>query len=313
MKFFKMKTAMISILAVFLFIQNVFGQEHIDRKKCLADFEDLRSTYFKSNIDATVIQSVETRAEPLSLIHLNKGNIDYTTWKSLNNELAGYSLRQDKGFDFNQNRGFIGPLIWHQTRIWDRFFSSRVAVDNYDCSVLGRTRLAGRKVTLMRLSPQDTFGFIFVVAKDADTSLPVELSVISENHNVLAKFTVTAVHSTSTLNVAVPNETFDRIELLTNKDTDNDPIWEELVIPPNFKLVRTGTQLQEQNESIPFQMFSDGLVDFKVFKNSKTYLNIVSATEGTLSVMRKNGQLCEYAVVGEVSLEQCANILSKIR
>jgi len=314
MMLIKLKAALGLFIAVFLCLQNVTVAESENSKKCITDFDNLRNAYFKSNIEATVIQSVQSHTEPLSLMHMNKGNIDYTTWKSLNDEVVGYSLRQNKGFDFNQNRGFIGPLIWHQSRIWDRFFSKKTVFDDYECGILGRTRLAGRKVTLIRLNPKIENGFVFVVAKDADTSLPVELSVFSQKQNLLAKFTVTAVHYSSSLNVSVPNETFDRIEKMSATGRVTEKVWPELNIPNGFKLMRTGVQQgAEHGKDIPYQMYSDGLVDFKVFKNTKGSLNIVSATEGTLSVMRRNSKNFEYAVVGEIPLEMCAQILSNIK
>ena len=145
-------------------------------------------------------------------------------------------------------------------------------------------------------------------------SLPVELSVFSQKQNLLAKFTVTAVHYSSSLNVSVPNETFDRIEKMSATGRVTEKVWPELNIPNGFKLMRTGVQQgAEHGKDIPYQMYSDGLVDFKVFKNTKGSLNIVSATEGTLSVMRRNSKNFEYAVVGEIPLEMCAQILSNIK
>ena len=207
-RFFEI-TAGVVCTAVFLFINTASASEV---EQCVLDFNSLKDTYVNSNIEATVIQSAQSEIEPLSLVHLNKNDIPYTTWKSLNNEVSGYSIRKNKGFDYNQNRGFVGPLIWHQTLIWDKIFSNESNLNGYDCSILGRTRLAGRKVTVLRLSPVDEIRYGFIVSKDADTNLPVELAVIAPNQTVVAKFTVTAVHSTAALNLSFPDETFDRIE-----------------------------------------------------------------------------------------------------
>ena len=302
-------TAGVVCTAVFLFIKTASAS---DVEQCELDFNSLKDTYVNSNIEATVIQSAQSEMEPLSLVHLNKNGIPYTTWKSLNNEVSGYSIRKNKGFDYNQNRGFVGPLIWHQTLIWDKIFSNESNLNGYDCSILGRTRLAGRKVTVLRLSPVDEIRYGFIVSKDADTNLPVELAVISPNQSVVAKFTVTAVHSTAALNLSFPDETFDRIEKMSKVEESSPTAWSELVIPTNFSIKRQGEEESSEGNKISYQIFSDGIVEFKVYKNNKSSLNIVSATDGTLSVMRKNSKFNEYAVVGEIPLDLCSLILSKI-
>lgn len=302
-------TAGVVCTAVFLFINTASAS---DVEQCELDFNSLKDTYVNSNIEATVIQSAQSEIEPLSLVHLNKNGIPYTTWKSLNNEVSGYSIRKNKGFDYNQNRGFVGPLIWHQTLIWDKIFSNESNLNGYDCSILGRTRLAGRKVTVLRLSPVDEIRYGFIVSKDADTNLPVELAVISPNQSVVAKFTVTAVHSTAALNLSFPDETFDRIEKMSKVEESSPTAWSELVIPTNFSIKRQGEEESSEGNKISYQIFSDGIVEFKVYKNNKSSLNIVSATDGTLSVMRKNSKFNEYAVVGEIPLDLCSLILSKI-
>ncbi len=307
-RFFEI-TAGVVCTAVFLFLNTASAS---DVEQCELDFNSLKDTYVNSNIEATVIQSAQSEMEPLSLVHLNKNGIPYTTWKSLNNEVSGYSIRKNKGFDYNQNRGFVGPLIWHQTLIWDKIFSNESNLNGYDCSILGRTRLAGRKVTVLRLSPVDEIRYGFIVSKDADTNLPVELAVISPNQSVVAKFTVTAVHSTAALNLSFPDETFDRIEKMSKTEESSPTAWSELVIPTNFSIKRQGEEESSEGNKISYQIFSDGIVEFKVYKNNKSSLNIVSATDGTLSVMRKNSKFNEYAVVGEIPLDLCSLILSKI-
>ena len=270
--------------------------------------------YEKSNIEATVIDSkVRSTIEPYALIHINKNGISYTSWKALNNEVAGYALRQSKGFDFNQNRGFVGPLMWHQTLIWDKLFSNEYELNGYECSILGRTRLAGKRVTLLRLTPVDSLRYSYIISKDVDTGLPVELSIYAPGQGLVLKLTATSMGFASDLNLNVPDETFDRVEKLKPrvKTDENHVIWPELTIPKNFSFRYQEVQ-KFGDEEVPFQVFSDGLTEFRVYKNSRTSMNIGSATDGSLNVVRKNSRMHEYAVVGEIPLELCSIILSKI-
>ena len=112
--------------------------------------------------------------------------------------------------------------------------------------------------------------------------------------------------------VSFPDETFDRIEKMSKSEETSPTAWSELVIPTNFSIKRQGEEEYSEGNKISYQIFSDGIVEFKVYKNNKSTLNIVSATDGTLSVMRKNSKFNEYAVVGEIPLDLCSLILSKI-
>ena len=98
-----------------------------------------------------------------------------------------------------------------------------------------------------------------------------------------------------------------------NKKKQNDlTIWPELTIPKPFTIESAGIQKQADGTELEYQSFTDGMVEFKVYKNSVSSLNIQSATDGTLTVLRRNSVKNEYAVVGEIPLELSAIVLSKI-
>lgn len=119
--------------------------------------------------------------------------------------------------------------------------------------------------------------------------------------------------SASSENLSFPDETFDRVEKLSNKKKQNDlTIWPELTIPKPFTIESEGIQKQADGTELEYQSFTDGMVEFKVYKNSVSSLNIQSATDGTLTVLRRNSVKNEYAVVGEIPLELSAIVLSKI-
>lgn len=304
------KTAGAVTLAVLFFSEQSMAE---NSGQCVALYDSVKSAYTGRDFEATVIDNDQTQMQLYALAHFNKNSVSYTTWKSLNNEIEGYALRQDKGFDYNHNRSYIGPLSWHQTQIWDRIFSKGRNLSGYDCNIIGRTRLAGRKVTVIRMSPVDDVRYSYVISKDDDTSLPVELVVLTPSQIVASKFTVSAVHGASSENLSFPDDTFDRVDKLSNKKNKNElSSWPELTIPQPFSIVNEGIQKQADGSELEFQAFTDGMVEFKVYKNSVSSLNIQSATDGTLTVLRRKSTKNEYAVVGEIPLELSSIVLSKI-
>lgn len=280
----------------------------------MAEFEALQKAYSQSSFEATVIDSASVNVEPYSLDHASVKGVSYTTWKTLNNEVEGYALRDGKGFDFNNNQSFIGILSWHQSLIWDKLFSDKTRIEGYDCTRLGRTRLAGRLVSLMRLSPVDEMRYSFVIAKDDVTSLPVELAVVAPNQMVAAKFTVTAVNPGSSDKYTLTDETFDRVAAATPKrSSSSSMVWRELTIPHNFTLKVTATQDIAEGKKVAYQEFTDGLVTFRVYRNTKSKITVPTAADGTITVMRAVKDNYEYAVVGEIPMPLASLVLSKIQ
>ena len=169
---------------------------------------------------------------------------------------------------------------------------------------------------MLRLAPVDDVRYAFIVSKDDDTFMPVELVVMTPSKMVTTRLTVSAMHAASAQNLDFPDETFDRIEKINAQNpknlSANTAVWNELNVPSNFKLVASGRQEQADGTFLDFQSFTDGIVEFKVYKNSKATTNIQTATDGTLTVLRKNSDKHEYAVVGEIPLELSALVLSKI-
>ena len=66
------------------------------------------------------------------------------------------------------------------------------------------------------------------------------------------------------------------------------------------------------NVQVPFQTFSDGLVDFRVYKNNPSSLFVPSASNGTLTVLRRSDINHEYAIVGEVPIQLAEMVLKRI-
>ena len=307
------KTAWAATLAVFYFSNPALASDQ-NNSDCMELFNQVQESYSKSNFEATVIESNPMALELYSLAHFDRSGISYSSWKSLNNEIAGYALRNNKGFDYNTNRSYIGPLSWHQSLVWDKLFSNKTKLVGYECTLIGRSRLAGRRVSVLRLNPIDEVRYGFMVAKDEDTSLPVELAITTPSKMVNARLTVSAVQATALDNLNFPDDTFDRSESLQPKpNTEKATIWSELTIPKFFKLIDHGKIEQQKGVFADYQKFSDGLVEFMVYRNSKTDLMIQSASDGTLTVFRKNSDKYEYAVVGEIPLELSSLVLSKIK
>ncbi len=320
-KFIKIKTIVSIFTIVFLYASfTVSSQELLKNNsseispnnQCFINFKSLQKAFTNTPADYTLISGDNNGVNPFTLSHRNKDNHSYSIWKTLNGEILGYFLRDNGGFDFNQDRKAVSPLSWHPTLIFDRLFNKNTILNNYSCMIAGRTRLSGRKVSMLRLAPQEDLRYSFVVARDEDTALPVELMVINPSGILVFKVTVTAIDEPKFEDFSYNDEIFDRFELLKKSETKNlsNP-WSILNIPQEFSFVDEGYVVMD-NVQVPFQTFSDGLVDFRVYKNNPSSLFVPSASNGTLTVLRRSDINHEYAIVGEVPIQLAEMVLKRI-
>lgn len=299
------------MLLTFFYAANSFAQT--EEAKCFSAFNELRTNYLKAEKQMTVSVSNSSGMTLHRLLHIYKDNKSISYWENLNGEIRGYALKGDVGFDFNQDKEYAGPLTWHQTLIWDRLFNSDTDLTGFSCVLTGRTRVAGQKVSLIRLAPKDSYRYGYLIAKDDVSALPVELAVLSPNSGIITKITVNSVSPVDGLNLDL--SVFDNLSeqnSVNNKEENSFlEIWPELNIPKEYKLVEEG-EIDDNGALVPYQLFSDGLTTFRVYKNAKTSVVIPALTNGTISILRKSSGDYEYAVVGEIPILFAESVLSDL-
>ena len=299
------------MLLTFFYAANSFAQT--EEAKCFSAFNELRGSYLKAEKQMTVSVSNSSGMTLHRLLHIYKDNKSISYWENLNGEIRGYALKGDVGFDFNQDKEYAGPLTWHQTLIWDRLFNSDTDLTGFSCVLTGRTRVAGQKVSLIRLAPKDSYRYGYLIAKDDVSAMPVELAVLSPNSGIITKITVNSVSHVDGLNLDL--SVFDNLSeqnSVNNKEENSFlEIWPELNIPKEYKLVEEG-EIEDNGALVPYQLFSDGLTTFRVYKNAKTSVVIPALTNGTISILRKSSGDYEYAVVGEIPILFAESVLSDL-
>ena len=167
-------------------------------------------------------------------------------------------------------------------------FDDKLQLRDYNCMIAGRTRLSGHKVTILRLAPEDDLRYGFIVAKDEDSALPIELNVINPSGALALKLTATVMNFSSEDNFAYNDELFDHFELVKkSQGTVLAESWSILNIPKQFSLLESGVVTIGENE-VPFLRYGDGITDFRVYRHQPQSLYIPSAVNGALTVLRRS-------------------------
>lgn len=311
--------------------------------KCFDSFKETRARVRDSSTQSVVVLSNPGGIAPfITLQSVGANGRHYTLWQTLNGEIKGYALRDGEGFDYNDSTMTALPLSWHPTFIWDSLFASDKSLNSFSCIFMGRTRVMGKRVSILRLMPQENLRYSYLLAKEDESDFPVELTILDPKGSVIERMTTMDSRSVTSLNFPINDEIFNRFQAehsqdkansstqegstgavkgsLSNVNSDKaaeaqnneDPLpWPELQIPNVYQLVDSG-KFAQGGPNCTYQEFSDGITSFRVYKNDPSAVLYPVLTNGTISVVRKKALKYEYSVVGEVPVSLAEYVLTRI-
>lgn len=180
---------------------------------CISSFNETRERVLNANTQSVILHSNSNGIAPyIALQSIGENGSHYVLWQSLNGDIKGYALREGKGFDYANNANTPLPLAWHPTLIWDHIFGSDKELKNYSCVLTGRTRVMGKRVSLLRLIPQEGLRYSFLIAKEDESDFPVELSVIDPKGGIVSRLTTMDSRIVVGVDFPISDSIFDRIE-----------------------------------------------------------------------------------------------------
>lgn len=179
---------------------------------CWQSFEQIRQQVTGNNLQSVIIQSDSKGLIPYVTLHQrNEQGENYNLWQTLNGEVRGYATKDGYGFDYTTSLSQITPLTWHPTFIWDTLFSSHKPLKNYSCVLTGRTRIMGKRATLLRMIPQEGLRYSYLIAKEDESHFPVELAVVDSRGMVAMRLTVMDSRVIMGMDFPIKNEVFDKL------------------------------------------------------------------------------------------------------
>ncbi|MGN0909499.1 MAG: MucB/RseB C-terminal domain-containing protein [Succinivibrio sp.] len=279
---------------------------------CMEGFVKARQDFGASSVKFTAGVGDQRGMFPFAYRHVARDGREYVLWRSLNGAVAGYAMRDLSGFDFNEDKGARAPLTWHPSQVFDRLMSPKTKLQGYQCVFSGRTRLNGRKVSLIRLIPTSDQRYGFAVALDDEQGIPVEVNVTTPSGAVALKISAADASADSSPDPVLSDAEFDHFSLSRPAAQKNLEPWGFIKVPRYFTMVSEGSVQMDDGNVSPYQQFSDGLFTFRVYINSRSSLYLQEASAGTISVYRTQDANREYAVTGEIPMELARQVLSGV-
>ncbi len=141
----------------------------------------------------------------------------------------------------------------------------------YDIKALGVTRVAGREVDIVALTPRDQHRYAFELHLDKETGLPLKSLLLNDKGQLLERFQFTGLNTQ-----AVPNErelqpssNCKAVAQVPPQAAEALASWRSDWLPPGFELVKSYVRKDPQTKStVSSLMYDDGLARFSVFLES---------------------------------------------
>ncbi|PWB33299.1 RNA polymerase subunit sigma [Pseudomonas sp. SDI] len=137
----------------------------------------------------------------------------------------------------------------------------------YDLSVAGRSRVAGRDVTIVTLRPRDQHRYAFELHLDDKTGLPLKSLLINDKEQLLERFQFTDLQIQDPADSELqPSANCKPVAHVVARSNEAVAGWRSDWLPPGFELVNSSVRKDAAGKgSVSSLMYDDGLARFSVF------------------------------------------------
>lgn len=192
----------------------------------------------------------------------------------------------------------------------------------YDIKIIGVTRVAGRDVDIVALTPRDQHRYAFELHLDKETGLPLKSLLLNDKSQLLERFQFTGLDTRVVPDEQdlQPSSNCKAVARVSAQAAETLANWRSDWLPPGFELVNSYVRKDPQTKAtVSSLMYDDGLARFSVFLES---LNSATATDArtqfgpTVAVSRRlttpNGEMM-VTVVGEIPIGTAERVALSMR
>jgi len=197
------------------------------------------------------------------------------------------------------------------------FINKLTAIEkNYNVSLAGKGRVAGRVAQLVRLKAKDKDRFNYVLWLDVDTSLLLRYDSFDLQNNLVEQMQVIRAQWT-----VQPNEKLVELVAADIPSMKMAPAvnvktrWQFNWLPSQYQIIATDShRLLSTTEPVDYLMLSDGLSEVSVYIANAGEVEFPERliTQGGMAVARHRQGNVDITVVGKVPLDTATKIARSI-
>ena len=183
---------------------------------------------------------------------------------------------------------------------------------HYALRDLGTTRVAGRQCRGIAIEPRDPFRYGYRIWMDTETAVPVKMSLVGPQDQVLEEVVFTDIRFPAAIDDAelAPELDYEGFEFFTHRmmpvETGGESMWAIGRLPPGFERVqRQVRRLRGSDDTVEYQMLSDGLSSVSIYSTVLPDGEVFTgpASVGAVSTYARLIGQHHVTVVGEVPPE----------
>jgi sigma-E factor negative regulatory protein RseB len=197
--------------------------------------------------------------------------------------------------------------------------------ENYDAAIAGSSRVAGREVTRVQLSPKDNHRYPYVFFVDNETGLMLKMAVLSLQGQLLERFHFVMIDYKGVTEADLKPQIKDfkmvnHAVIASESGGNPEQAWHLVWVPSGFKEEKAKMHdWSNRANNTQVYMFSDGLSAFSVFVEpvDADVGSDTSAQMGSTSAISHYaafaGKMFLVTVVGEIPMMTAKQIALSIR
>ena len=227
-----------------------------------------------TNYEGTVIRLQNDKVEALKVVHMVSDGV----------VRERVIIQEGNGLEIIRNGNEVQCILPDNRSVlveeWNdqsTVFSTLTSIDirfgaEYDVSIIGNERIAGRKAVMLAIRPHDEYRFGHRLWLDAETGFPLQTTLIGDGGDAVerVKFADISLGQEIHASALSPSVSLENFRWFTSPRReiieDVDSLWHSNDLPPGFKVVSThDEELPGKETPVTHILYSDGLASVSVF------------------------------------------------
>ncbi len=248
----------------------------------------IQDSYKTRNFELTMAQAtVIANIEPITFTHGVVDNRAFSHWVYLNGIPSGHLILENAVMHFMAGQE---PFVVHdssQPTVFTRIQTIELPelLKSYEPLVTGKQRIAGRDAIILRLSALGHDRYSYDLAIDETSGILMQVITQDPNDKLIESFVAMRLDIFEEPSEIIKRVSSTQVEIPSNAQVSNneDLTWHLTFVPQGFQRVFSQKyMLSRSNMPIEHQIYSDGLVEFSVYK-------IASIGSMEFPIVKQNG------------------------
>ncbi|TEW53149.1 transcriptional regulator [Psychromonas sp. RZ22] len=288
----------------------------------LTYLDNMQQAYKHLNYELLYINTVQNQIDPKQIIHgVIKGK-PITYFRFLNGEMREF-VQFDGKISYYEQGGKPYSLITNREQsVFSNFanFDFKKVNQNYEYIILGKGRIAGKKVIAIRMLSKDEYRYSYIIWLDLDSYLPLRIDTINQSNLILQQIMVVSVKVTEAVNPWLEHLSHQKapeVQHIPKVTSQEIAPWNIKWLPNGFKIIKDDQHrlMLHDTDPISYLMLNDGLVSVSAYISTKDtevvkQKNIIKRGS-TLLYTEQQGNI-EINIIGEIPLITAEKIAASI-